>query len=220
MFSGFLSIDKPAGITSHTVVSRVRHWTGVKRVGHAGTLDPFATGVLVVAVGRENTKQLSLVVDQDKEYLATVMLGATSSTDDPEGIVEVRTVKDIPTLQHIEEILPKFIGQIWQTPPIYSAIKVQGMPAHRRVRKGQDVQLAARQVLIHAVELVEYSWPLLKLRVHCGKGVYIRALARDIGELLQTGAYVTALDRTRVGAYTKQESLSLEQVEKLLFKNK
>lgn len=213
MFEGIVAIDKPAGMTSHDVIYRVRRLTGVQRVGHAGTLDPFATGVLIVAVGRMFTKQLGQLMAQDKVYFAELQLGATSTTDDPEGEIQVTDSVQPVEQEKIEQILPQFIGEIMQTPPIYSAIKVRGQPAHRRVRKGQTVELAARPVHIHSLEIVEYQWPILRLRVHCGKGVYIRSLARDIGAALETGAYLTHLDRERVGEYTKDQAIAYDRLD-------
>lgn len=206
---GIFAVHKPLGMTSHDVVNIVRKKTGVKRVGHGGTLDPLAEGVLVIAVGRENTKRLDEFVKGEKEYIARVRLGQTSATDDEEGEKQNVNVKIIPTKDNIEKVSKLFIGDIMQTPPIYSSVKIAGKPAHRRVRAGQQVELSSRPVKIHTIEILEYSYPILKLKVITGPGVYIRALARDIGEKLGTGGYLKSLIRTRVGNY------SIENVKKL-----
>lgn len=204
---GIIAIHKPPSITSHDVIDRVRKLSGEKRVGHAGTLDPFAEGVLVVAIGREFTKQLNQHVESDKEYLATMKLGYSSTTDDPEGEIVEKHVQQIPSLKEVESVIQQFIGTIEQTPPIYSAVKIRGKPAHRRVRRGERVKLNSRSVQIFLIALETYRYPELVIKVHCGKGVYIRALARDIGKALKTSAYLTRLVRTRVGKFTLENSL-------------
>ena len=209
---GIYAVHKPPGITSHDVINQVRKLSGEKRVGHAGTLDPFATGVLVVAVGREFTKQINFHVESDKEYLATLKLGYVSTTDDPEGEIQKTTVFKKPTPAEIQKVIKKFVGKIDQIPPIYSAIKIKGKPAHRRVRKGEKVELHPRKVEIFDIVLESYEYPLLTITVHCAKGVYIRALARDIGKELGTGAYLTKLIRTRVGKFLLSQSVALPQV--------
>lgn len=206
---GIFAINKPSGMTSHDVVAIIRRQTGIKRVGHGGTLDPFATGVLVIAVGREYTKKLSEYVKGEKEYEAEIRLGATSTTDDIEGKMTERTVANRPSLNEIRALLPEFTGRIMQTPPIYSSIKLQGKPAHRRVRRGEDVKLEAREVEVKSIEILSYEYPILKLRIATGPGVYIRAIARDLGEKLQTGGYLSALTRTRVGEYFLKNAKSI-----------
>lgn len=206
---GVFAINKPLGITSHDVISQVRRITGEKRVGHAGTLDPLASGVLIVAVGREYTKQLDTLMTGEKEYIAEVRLGMMSTTDDEEGEKIEHDFELIPTREQIEQILQEWVGKKDQIPPIYSAIKIKGMPAHRRVRKGQDVELAARPIQIFSIEIKDYQWPVLKIKVVCGKGVYIRSLARDIGKELGVGGYLKSLIRTRVGDYKLEESIVL-----------
>jgi len=208
---GIFAVNKPLGMTSHDVVALVRKKTGVKRVGHGGTLDPMAEGVLVIAVGRENTKTLVQYVKGEKEYIAEIQLGATSTTDDREGEIQNANVIDIPDMEKIVETIKKFVGQIDQTPPIYSAIKVQGKPAHRRVRAGQDVTLNSRTVIIHSIILDHYEYPVLKLKVATGPGVYIRALARDIGKELATGGYLKSLIRTRVNTFTLESAKNIDE---------
>ncbi|MCH7828283.1 tRNA pseudouridine(55) synthase TruB [Patescibacteria group bacterium] len=207
-----LNINKPKGITSHDVVDEVRRQTGERRVGHAGTLDPFATGVLVVAVGREDTKKLTEITkNTKKEYVATLELGKTSTTGDPEGQISLVSLS-YPHLSEIKDTLRSFVGEIKQTPPPYSAIKVKGVPAYKLARRGVNVVLPSRKVQIHEIGVLKYSPPSLKIRVVCSAGTYIRSLAKDIGETLGTGAYLTELERTRVGDFTIKDSISLEQL--------
>lgn len=209
----FICINKPKGFTSHDVVNIVRKATGVKKVGHAGTLDPLATGVLVVAVGREFTKQISKIVEKEKEYVATVFLGKTSTTDDEEGEKTVISNIQLPTINDINEVLKKFVGKILQTPPIYSAIKIEGKEAYKYARKGQKVKMKSREVNIKNIEVMDYNFPTLKIKVTTGPGVYIRSLARDIGEKLRTGAYLSDLKRARVGKYTIENSVELDDLD-------
>ncbi|MDO8599692.1 MAG: tRNA pseudouridine(55) synthase TruB, partial [bacterium] len=209
------------GPTSHDIVDAVRRITGERRVGHAGTLDPMAEGILVIGIGRDATKQLANEVAKEKEYVATVRLGATSTTDDAEGEIEISDSKIQISDSDIKRILPQFIGRIEQVPPVYSAVKVRGTPAHRRVRKGENVTLAPRIVEIRSIEVLRYEWPLarrslgeggeLELRIVCGPGTYIRSLARDVGRALGVGGYLIALSRTRIGAYTRDTALTIEQ---------
>lgn len=211
-----IAIWKPKGPTSHDIVDAVRRVTGERRVGHAGTLDPMAEGILVVGIGRAATKQLDDVVQKEKEYVATIRLGATSTTDDAEGEVrEIRSSElgargETPVAKDaLEAVLTRFIGRIDQIPPTYSAVKIRGRPAHRRARRGEPVTLRPRTVEIRAIELLRYEWPELDLRVVTGPGVYIRALARDVGHALGVGGYLAALTRTRVGDFTKARALTL-----------
>ncbi|MEO8581364.1 MAG: tRNA pseudouridine(55) synthase TruB [Patescibacteria group bacterium] len=207
---GIYSIFKPKGITSHDVIDKIRRLSGIQRVGHAGTLDPLASGVLVVAVGREFTKQLDSLMKTDKEYLAEITFGKTSTTDDAEGEKTEREVAHISTEKEVQEVLAHWVGEVDQLPPIYSAIKIQGRPAHRRVRQGETVELQPRQVVIFTIDLIKYVWPLLQIKVKCGKGVYIRSLARDIGEELSVGGYMSDLVRTRVGDFTIEDAKKIE----------
>jgi len=210
MTDGIFAAYKPKGITSHDVVDIVRKKTGVKRVGHGGTLDPLAEGVLVIAVGRENTKKLDEYVKGGKEYIAEVFLGENSETDDSEGEKTEVNKKIKPNLIDIKTEIKQFVGKISQTPPIYSALKLQGQPAHRRVRKGQEIKLEPRVVEIQEIELLSYEYPIIKLKVACGPGVYIRSIARDLGEKLETGGYLKSLVRTRVGEFQLQNAIKLD----------
>ena len=208
------AVYKPTGPTSHDIVDQVRCATGVVKVGHAGTLDPLARGVLVIAVGREATKQIATIVKKEKEYVAKVRLGVTSTTDDGEG-EKVAKKSDIfePDLVKITEVVQSFIGNIEQVPPVYSAVKVAGQEAYKRARRGEDIKMKSRQVEIKEIEILSYQWPFLTLRVVTGPGVYIRSLARDIGEKLGVGGYLADLERTRVGDYTKEEAVKIEKLE-------
>ena len=214
-----LLIDKPAGITSHDVVDRIRRIYKTRRVGHAGTLDPFATGLLIVGINKA-TKQLTALVGLDKTYIATARLGATSTTQDPEGtITETEGTsegasKEPPTKEQVEEALETFRGGYLQTAPIYSAKKVNGQKLYELARKGEgaDVVLPQKQVTISELTILDYAWPTLTLQVSCSSGTYIRALAQDIGLKLGCGAYLTALRRTRIGAYSIEDAKTTEQL--------
>ena len=199
--NGLLVVDKPVGFTSHDVVARVRRMTGMKRVGHAGTLDPFATGVLVIAVGR-TTRLLQYVQDTDKGYRAEVILGIETDSGDVDGaVVRQLPVDPWPTRAAIELCLEQFLGRIEQFPPIYSAIKVDGQKLYALARAGKPVEAPMRVVLIHSIEVVAYEPPSLTIDVRCGKGTYIRSLARDIGVALGTTGYCHTLRRTAVGQF-------------------
>ncbi|OGV90524.1 tRNA pseudouridine(55) synthase TruB [Microgenomates group bacterium RIFCSPHIGHO2_01_FULL_45_11] len=214
--TGVVSIYKPKGLTSHDVVNEVRRLTGERRVGHAGTLDPLASGVLVVGIGREATRKLKEIVGQEKEYLAKIRLGMTSTTDDEEGektkLSNYRTIE----LANIQSVLKNFVGTVEQVPPVYSAVKIKGKEAYKLARKGKVVELRPRQVVIKSIDLVDYSWPFLTIKVVTGPGVYIRSLARDIGEKLYTGGYLTSLKRTRVGRFTLTDCVPIETLAKKL----
>ncbi len=207
-----VAVYKPSGPTSHDVIDRIRAATGIKKVGHGGTLDPLARGVLVVGIGRAATRQLQAAVDAEKEYIARVELGWSSPTGDAEGIKTVVLPEQIPTEQEILACLPSFTGQIEQTPPVYSAVKVRGRPAYKSARKGRPIDVPPRFVTIHQLDLLRYAWPTLELRVVCSKGTYIRSLAADIGAALNTGGYLADLERTRVGTFTVADSIPLEEL--------
>lgn len=213
--NGIFAIDKPKGMTSHDVVNIVRKATGVKRVGHGGTLDPLATGVLIIAVGRENTKLLDQYVKGDKEYLASITLGETSVTDDSEGPFTKITVSNPPARNDIERTIQKYIGEFPQTPPPFSAKKVGGKVSYKIARKGKTLQLEPVIVKIMDIQIERYIYPNLIIRVHCGTGVYIRSLARDIGKDLQTGGYLSALERTKVAGFTKDDCITIDQVKEV-----
>ena len=207
-----VAVLKPKGPTSHDIIDEIRLITGEQKVGHAGTLDPLASGVLVVGIGREATKKLNEIVQKEKEYIASVRLGVTSTTDDEEGLKHEVEVKEIPEDKKISLSVRRFVGSINQTPPVYSAVKVGGQESYKRARRGEEVKLRPRAVEIKEIEILEYKWPILKLRVVTGPGVYIRSLARDIGASLGVGGYLAKLERTRVGEFTKEKAISMENL--------
>jgi tRNA pseudouridine55 synthase len=210
MMNGLLVIDKPGGMTSRDVVNRVQRWFPRKtKIGHTGTLDPLATGVLVVCVGAA-TRLADYVQAMGKSYASRFRLGATSTTDDADGEVTEKPNATPPTRDAIEAVLGRFVGVIEQVPPAVSALKVEGQRAHDLARKGKDVQLAARPVRIDAIRVSHYEWPWLDVEVDCGKGTYIRSIARDLGAALGCGGIVQTLRRTRVGSFTAEQGASLD----------
>jgi tRNA pseudouridine55 synthase len=213
--TGILNLDKPAGISSARAVDRVKRLLprGTK-IGHAGTLDPFATGVLLLLVGRA-TKACERLMDAPKQYEASVRLGATTATDDPESPPQPwarasGAAAEPMSLDQVRSVLPEFVGEILQRPPAFSAMKIDGRRAYDLARKGHDVALEPRPVRIYEIELLDYAWPELRLRIDCGRGTYIRAIARDLGERLDVGGYLTELRRTRVGTFDVKEAVMLE----------
>ncbi len=209
--SGILVIDKPAGWTAHDVVARVRRLTGERRVGHAGTLDPAATGVLPLCVG-EATKVVEYLSAHGKTYLAAILLGTTTDTDDLDGwTMTERDAADI-SLEAVRAQLPRFTGEIMQTPPAYSAIHIGGQRAYAMARAGKVVDIPARQVVIHRLALVAWAAPVAWLVVDCAAGTYIRALARDLGNALGCGATLARLIRLRSGPFRLCEAWSLDEL--------
>ncbi len=215
--SGLLIIDKPQGPTSMQVCAniraRLRRGGAPKRikVGHAGTLDPMATGVLVVLVGK-STKLVDRYMAAHKAYDATIDLSHTSTTDDAEGECTPVAPARVPTREDIAATLPKFIGTIMQRPPAYSAIHIGGRRAYDMAREGKQVEIAARPVVVHDVRIIEYQWPRLRVEVDCGKGTYIRSIARDLGAALGAGGMLTALRRTAVGESTILRAVALDSL--------
>lgn len=213
---GIFAINKPKGPSSYAIVGQIKHLVGgpkKEKVGHAGTLDPLAEGVLVVAVGREFTKQIGAIVDKEKEYLAEVRLGETSVTDDDEGEKTEVEVKKIPTIKEIEDAKKEFIGDIIQITPVYSAAKVGGgEEGYKKARRGEKFTPPPRFVHIERIDILSYEWPMLQLKVVTGPGVYIRSLARELGEKLKTGGYLAGLVRTRVGEFRIEDSVSPEEL--------
>lgn len=232
------AVYKPKGPTSRQVLNELQKITGEWHIGHAGTLDPLASGVLVVGMGREATKKLNGAVASEKEYIAKIKLGETSTTDDSEGIVKsqitnskLRMVRQahhpeqsrrsnhksqIPNEGQVREVIKTFIGKIQQIPPVYSAVKIKGKEAYKRARKGEQVEMKSREIEIKSIEILEYSYPYLILCVVTGPGVYIRSLARDIGEKLGVGGYLADLERTRVGDFRKEDAVVIEKFGKSL----
>lgn len=208
---GFLLIDKPAGMTSHDVVDAVRKLTGERKVGHAGTLDPFATGLLILGVGKKYTKQMSDLVGLDKEYEATYVLGSISETHDPEGPITKNETDRELTPDEIEATIKKFTGKIKQIPPMHAAIKKDGKKLYELARAGEKIEREARPVNIYEYELLETSDDNheIKVRIKCSSGTYIRALARDLGRELGVGAYVSELRRTKIGEHMIEQAKPL-----------
>ena len=208
---GWVALDKPVGMTSTQAVSRLKRIYNAKKAGHAGTLDPLASGILPVAFG-EATKTVPFVQDGEKSYDFTVRWGAETDSDDSDGQV-VRTSDARPERSAIEALLPQFNGDILQTPPQFSAIKVAGQRAYDLAREGEEVELKPRQVTIHRLEILEHSGDHTRLVMDCGKGAYVRAIARDVGRLLGCFGHVTALRRTRVGPFIEDDSFTLAELE-------
>ena len=209
--AGFLLIDKPAGMTSHDVVNRVRRATGERTVGHAGTLDPFATGLLLVGVGRPATREFPNLVGLDKEYEAVFAFGATSDTDDRTGTVTPHPGARPVSAEEIRAALPRFVGEIEQIPPAYAAIKVGGKKMYEAARAGAPIAAPPRRVRVTAFELLDAAEKphTFSFRIACGSGTYIRALARDLGAALGVGGYVEELRRTKVGPFPVAEAVPL-----------
>ena len=210
-----LLIDKPKGMTSHDVVNIVRRQTGVRRVGHAGTLDPNATGLLIVGVGREETKQLGeLTKNTNKTYEAEIFLGEERDTDDIEGKITSKNEQIIPTNKEIQNVLKEFVGVQEQIPSSFSAVKLQGKKAYELARIGKEVKLEPRKINIYKIELIDFKYPTLKIICEVSSGTYIRSLARDIGKRLGSGAYLSNLRRTRTGKYDLKDAITLESLAK------
>jgi tRNA pseudouridine55 synthase len=209
---GFILINKPAGITSHDVVDKLREITRIKKIGHAGTLDPFATGLLILGIGREFTKKLSIFQKKDKEYIATLRLGAESDTFDKEGKIVEKKVEKIPERKEIEEVLKNFLGEIEQIPPAFSAKKIKGKKLYELARRGIKVKPKPQKVKIYKISILEYEFPYLKIKVKCSSGTYIRSLANDIGKKLGCGAYVEELIRTKIGEFSVENAVELSKL--------
>lgn len=207
---GLLVIDKPGGITSRDAVDRAQGWfPRGTRIGHTGTLDPLATGVLVLCLGMA-TRLTEYVQRMHKLYRAGIFLGATSDTDDADGVITPTPDATAPPRERIEQELSAFVGTIAQVPPGYSAAKVKGRRAYQLARKGQEVVLEPRMVAIERIDILDYAYPRLDILVRCGKGTYIRALARDLGKQLGCGGYIASLRRLEIGAFTEKEALPLQ----------
>ena len=212
MIEGIINLDKPPGLSSARCVACVKRLLprGTK-IGHAGTLDPFATGVLLLLVGRA-TRQCEALMNEPKQYEATIKLGANTATDDPESPEETIAHAGPVPRGHVDAMLPNFVGAIQQRPPAFSAMKVGGRRAYDLARKGHDVELAPRTVHVYRIELLSYAWPLLSLRIDCGRGTYVRAIARDLGAALGVGGYLTALRRTAVGPFRADQAIALDEI--------
>ncbi|MHC4302920.1 MAG: tRNA pseudouridine(55) synthase TruB [Planctomycetota bacterium] len=211
VIDGVLVVDKPAGFTSMDAVALVRGKAGGVKTGHAGTLDPLATGVLVVALGAA-TRKLARFMATDKRYRTVVDLSAFTSTDDLEGSREEVEVAAVPSEQDVRAAISGFVGEIVQRPPTHSAVKVGGRRAYALSRRGREPDLPPRTVIVHGIDLVRYAWPLVEIDLRCGKGFYVRSLARDLGRALGTGGHCHSLRRTAVGPFTESESVRLDDV--------
>ena len=210
--SGILLLDKPLGLSSNHALQRVKRLYDARKAGHTGSLDPLADGMLPICFG-DATKLSAFLLDADKHYWFRVKLGETTATGDTEGeVLKVRPIDDV-TPDQIEQVLQKFVGEIQQLPPMYSALKHKGKRLYELAREGVEVEREPRRVRIHSLALGEVNLPEFELRVHCSKGTYVRTLAEDIGEALGCGAHVTALRRTGVGPYTGFEMYSMEMLE-------
>jgi tRNA pseudouridine55 synthase len=209
--SGILNLDKDPGMTSHDVVNRVRRLSGIRRVGHAGTLDPLATGVLLVCLGPA-TRLVEYLVGQPKQYRATIRLGQETNTYDADGEVVAERPVDV-TRPEVTAALARFGGEIEQTPPMFSALKQAGQPLYKLARRGIDVARPARRVTLYEIELLAWQPPNVEIHVTCSAGTYIRSLAHDLGQALGCGGHITALRRTAVGDFTVDEAVSLADLD-------
>jgi tRNA pseudouridine55 synthase len=208
-----INLDKPPGLSSARCVDRVKRLLprGTK-IGHAGTLDPFATGVLLLLVGKA-TKSCEALMGQRKGYDATIKLGARTATDDPESPEEPVAVATPPAEAQVRQAMTRFVGAIEQTPPVFSAMKVGGRRAYKLARQGEQVEIKPRTVQVYSLEVIAYEWPVVRIRVECGRGTYIRAIARDLGEVLNVGGYLTELRRTFVGDFRADDAVTLDKLQ-------
>ena len=214
MTSGFLIVDKPGGMTSNQVVGAVKRATGIKKVGHAGTLDPLATGALVVAIGKV-TRLIRFIQDQPKEYVATALFGVATDTLDADGAVLSREPMEFEPAD-LQAITPRFIGTIYQVPPMVSALKKDGRRLYELAREGQVIDRQARPVEIHDLEVLSVGpgpYPVVEFRVVCGKGTYVRSLADDLAAVLGGAAHLTELRRTRIGTLAVADGITLDELE-------
>ena len=210
--SGVLVVDKPVGMTSHDVVQAIRNGTGLRRAGHTGTLDPRASGVLVILVGPA-VRLSEYVSASDKRYQAIIRMGSTTDTFDADGRFTRAEQPINVTEKQFEETLKTFIGEIEQTPPPYSAVKVQGRKAYEMARQGEPVDLAPRKITVHHLEVLEWAPPEVVVDVHCSSGTYVRSLANDLGEKLGTGAYLVGLRRTKSGRFSLRDAVPLRKLQ-------
>jgi tRNA pseudouridine55 synthase len=207
--NGVLVIDKPGGLTSFDVVARVRRALGERRVGHTGTLDPMATGVLPICIG-EATKLVPFLMGGDKEYEAEALLGVTTDSLDATGRVTAETNASHVSRDDVEHAIQGFVGTIQQRPPMHSAVRVDGQRLYKLAHRGLEVEREPRPVVVHTMRVLSYEAPRLRFHVRCGKGTYVRSLAADLGAALGVGAHLTALRRTRVGAFTLDHAVALD----------
>src|SRR5208283_3882018 len=207
-----VQFNKSGNSTSHDAVAAVKKLFKVRKAGHAGTLDPLATGVLLICLN-EATKITGYLSDLDKEYIVTAKLGESTDSYDAEGTITRQSAAALAvTRNEVETTLPRFTGEIEQTPPMFSALKMNGKPLYELARKGIEVDRKPRVVLVRSIEIMEFKMPYLRLRVSCSKGTYIRSLCNDIGDALGVGAHVTALARTRIGDFTLENAASIDEL--------
>jgi tRNA pseudouridine55 synthase len=210
--SGVLVIDKPVGLTSHDIVQIIRRGTGIRRAGHTGTLDPRASGVLVVLIGPA-VRLSEYVSASDKRYQATISLGSSTDTYDSEGSVTESFPIEELSEEQFEQILQQFVGEIQQVPPPYSAVKVKGRKAYEMARKGEDVDLEPRIINVYSLEVLEWAPPEAVIDVYCSSGTYVRSLANDLGKALGTGAHLVGLRRTKSGRFTLRDAVPLRRLQ-------
>ncbi len=208
--NGLLLVNKPIGLTSFDVIRVLRRTTGVRKIGHAGTLDPLASGLMLMLFGTA-CKKAETLTKLDKRYIGQITLGANSTTGDNEG-EKTRVSDRIPSEAEVEAALAKLTGEITQTPSIYSAIKINGQEAYKRARAGEAVEMPSRQVVVYSIELIKYDYPVIEIDAKVSSGTYIRSLAADVGSLLDVGGYLSGLVRTEVGEYSLVEAQILEEV--------
>jgi len=210
----FLLINKQPGPTSHDIVDTLRKITGIKKIGHAGTLDPFAEGLLIIAVERNSTKKIAEFVGMNKEYLATLQLGATSDTYDRTGEIEKNENNNMPSKEEIKKVLKKFVGKQEQIPPMFSAKKVGGKKLYKLARQGKKIERKPSQIEIYNIDLKKYNEnkKQLEIKVSCSSGTYIRSLAYDIGRTLGTGAYLEKLVRTKIGKFKLEDTVKISEL--------
>ena len=211
---GLLLIDKPLGLSSNQALSKIKFLFSPKKVGHTGTLDPMATGLLPICLG-EATKFSSYLLNADKTYVGLIRLGYKSSTGDKEGEIIKQEFDKIPSKSEVKRILKNFIGPIDQLPPMFSALKHKGKPLYLYAREGINIPRPKRKILIHEIELLDYQGDELRLKIKCSKGTYIRTLAEDIGDKLNVGAYLLELNRTGIGSLSIDSAVKIEQIEEI-----
>jgi len=212
MEGGFILINKPKGITSHDVVDKLREITKMKKIGHAGTLDPLAEGLLILGIGKKFTKKLSIFQNKDKEYIACLKLGVASDTFDKEGKITEKKIRKIPQRKEVKKILKTFLGEIFQIPPIFSAKKIKGKKLYELARKGIRIKPKPEKVKIYEISILKYKFPYLKIKLTCSSGTYIRSLANDIGKKLKCGALVEKLVRTKIDKFSIKNAITLSKL--------
>jgi tRNA pseudouridine55 synthase len=212
IWSGFLLVNKEEGPTSHDIINKLRRITNIKKIGHAGTLDPFAQGLLIVAIGRKATKKINTFVKLNKEYRATVLLGVeTDSYDKTGNIVEKYEGKAIEE-KEIKRAIKTIKKKREQTPPMYSAKKVGGKKLYELARKNIEIERKPQKIKIFSIKIERYEWPILKIKIKCSSGTYIRTIAKDIGDILDCGAHLKELERTKIGKYDIKKAVNIKDL--------